>query len=63
MLMGCVLVLQHAPADVWVVKETEFGNSDQHVHCRTHLGRLLTPGDVVLGSVQLTLLASCVASV
>ena len=44
-------VLQHALADVWVVKEREIGNADQQVHCRTHLGHLLTPGDVVLGSV------------
>jgi len=47
-----VVVLQHAPADVWVVKESELGSSDQQVHCRTHLGHLLGPGDVVLGLVQ-----------
>lgn len=54
-------VLQHAPADVWVVKEREIGNADQQVHCRTHLSHLLTPGDVVLGSVQLVFLKSFLA--
>lgn len=48
-----MFVLQHVPADVWVAKESELGNSDQQVHCRTHLGHLLSAGDVVLGSVQL----------
>jgi len=47
-----VFMLQHAPADVWVVKESELGSCDQQVHCRTHLGHLLCPGDVVLGLVQ-----------
>ena len=47
-----VLVLQHAPANVWVVKESELGSSDQQIHCRTYLGHLLCPGDVVLGLVQ-----------
>jgi len=45
-------LLQHVPADVWVVKERELGSADcQQVHCRTHLGHLLTAGDIVLGSV------------
>jgi len=43
-------MLQHVLADVWVVKESELGNSESQVHCRTHLGHLLAPGDVVLGS-------------
>lgn len=47
-----VLVLQHALANVWVVKENELGSSDQQIHCRTHLGHLLCSGDVVLGLVQ-----------
>jgi len=47
-----VLVLQHTPADVWLVKEREIGTADQQVHCRSHLGHLLAPGDVVLGSVK-----------
>jgi len=50
-----VLVLQHAPVDVWVVKEREIGNAGEQVHCRTHLGHLLSPGDIVLGSVPLSL--------
>jgi hypothetical protein len=41
--------LQHTLADVWVVKESELGSSENHVHCRTHLGHLLAPGDIVLG--------------
>ena len=53
-----MLVLQHAPADVWVVKESELGSSGQQIHCRTHLGHLLCPGDVVLGLVHTLSLAS-----
>ena len=35
-----------------MVKERELGSTDcQQVHCRTHLGHLLTAGDVVLGLV------------
>jgi len=56
-------LLQHSPADVWVVKERELGSDDHQVHCRTHLGHLLTPGDVVLGSVQLVSLESLDVSV
>jgi nonsense-mediated mRNA decay protein 3 len=41
--------LKHVLADVWVVKESELGNTEQQIHCRTHLGHLLSPGDIVLG--------------
>jgi len=37
-------------ADVWVVRSYEIGQPDAQVfHCRTHLGRLLRPGDIVYG--------------
>ena len=40
-------MLQHLPADVYVVKANSMG--DTPTHCRTHLGHLLSPGDSVLG--------------
>lgn len=43
------VVFQHVLADVWVIKECELGNTDNQVHCRTHLGHLLSPGDIALG--------------
>jgi len=37
-------------ADVWVVRSFEIGQPDAQVfHCRTHLGRILRPGDIVYG--------------
>lgn len=36
-------------ADVWLVRASELGSSDAEIHCRTHLGNLLNPGDSVLG--------------
>ncbi|XP_064418298.1 60S ribosomal export protein NMD3 isoform X2 [Latimeria chalumnae] len=39
---------KHMLADTWVQKTSEL-NTDQQYHCRTHLGHLLTHGDLVLG--------------
>lgn len=36
-------------ADVWVVKSTNLGNDEDTIHCRTHLGHILQPGDTALG--------------
>jgi len=44
---------RHVLADAWVVRSSELGLSadgaDDMIHCRTHLGHLLGPGDVVMG--------------
>lgn len=40
---------QHVLADCWVTKSSELGINDDTIHCRTHLGHLLQPGDTVLG--------------
>lgn len=40
---------KHELADVWVVPASQLGISDEHKHCKTHLGHLLKPGDWVLG--------------
>ena len=42
-------------ADVWVVKANEIGQSDDNVHCKTHLGHLLNIGDSVLGYIHHTM--------
>ncbi len=39
---------KYALADCVVVRETDFGTTDETFYCTTHLGNLLTPGDVVL---------------
>lgn len=39
---------KHALADVWVVRANEMGMGEE-IHCRSHLGYLLKPGDSVLG--------------
>jgi nonsense-mediated mRNA decay protein 3 len=36
-------------ADAWVIKTSELTKSAQQQHTKTHLGRLLNPGDVALG--------------
>lgn len=41
--------LKHVLADVWVVRSSQLGVSSDQIHCRTHLGHLLKPGDQVLG--------------
>ena len=48
---------------MWVVKESELGSSDQQVHCRTHLGHLLCPGDVTLGLVESVSVMFCYCGV
>jgi len=40
---------KHVLADCWVVKSSELGLNDDTIHCRTHLGHLLQPGDTALG--------------
>jgi len=40
---------RHVLADCWVVKSSELGMNDDTIHCRTHLGHLLSPGDTVMG--------------
>jgi len=44
---------RHVLSDAWVVRSSELGVSsdggDDMIHCRTHLGHLLRPGDVALG--------------
>ncbi|XP_078003592.1 60S ribosomal export protein NMD3 isoform X2 [Phascolarctos cinereus] len=39
---------KHMLGDVWVQKTSEM-HTDNQYFCRTHLGHLLTPGDLVLG--------------
>ncbi|CAJ0934540.1 unnamed protein product, partial [Ranitomeya imitator] len=39
---------KHTLAEVWVQKTSEMNTSQQY-HCRTHLGHLLNPGDLVQG--------------
>lgn len=39
---------KHILADVWVVRASELGLTDNNIHTRTHLGHLLKPGDSVL---------------
>ncbi|KAK2160138.1 hypothetical protein LSH36_139g02023 [Paralvinella palmiformis] len=41
--------VKHVLADVWVIKVSELGSTEQQYHCRTHLGHLLNCGDIVLG--------------
>jgi len=42
--------IKHALADVWVVRSNQVGQADvAPICCRTHLGHLLNPGDLVLG--------------
>lgn len=43
---------RHVLADAWVVRSSELGvatDGDDMIHCRTHLGHLLNPGDLCLG--------------
>uniref|UniRef100_A0A7N4NW00 60S ribosomal export protein NMD3 n=1 Tax=Sarcophilus harrisii TaxID=9305 RepID=A0A7N4NW00_SARHA len=42
---------KHMLAEVWVQKTSEM-NTDNQYFCRTHLGHLLNPGDLVLGWVR-----------
>merc|ERR1712223_14194 len=47
--MGGSISKRHVLADCWVVKSSELGINDDTIHCRTHLGHLLIPGDTVMG--------------
>lgn len=40
---------KHCFADVQVARASDFGRNTTTFHCRTHLGYILKPGDVVLG--------------
>jgi len=40
---------KHSLADVWVVKSSELGMTEDTIHARTHLGHLLSIGDTALG--------------
>merc|ERR1712226_17163 len=40
---------KHILADAWVVKSSELGMNDDTIHCRTHLGHILHPGDTAMG--------------
>lgn len=40
---------KHTLADVWVVKASELGMTENTIHAKTHLGHLLKPGDSALG--------------
>ena len=40
---------QFGLADVWVVKSADLGTDEEVIHCRTHLGHILQPGDTALG--------------
>ncbi|CAG2065394.1 unnamed protein product, partial [Timema podura] len=40
---------KHVLSDIWVVKASELGVTDNTIHSRTHLGHILKPGDSVLG--------------
>lgn len=40
---------KHVLSDVWVVRSSELGMTEDLIHTRTHLGHLLKPGDLVLG--------------
>lgn len=42
--------VKHTLGEVWVQKTSEM-NTDKQYFCRTHLGHLLNPGDLVLGFV------------
>lgn len=42
-------VEKYALADVEIVRESDFGQTDETLSCVTHLGNLLQPGDSVLG--------------
>lgn len=41
---------KHELADVWLVRSDQVGMSDaQSLSARTHIGHLLSPGDLVMG--------------
>jgi len=46
---GKNLSANHETAIVEVARENDFGVNDRRMHVRTHLGRLLKSGDIVLG--------------
>lgn len=43
------LSMKHVLADIWVVKASELGCTEEYIHTKTHLGHLLKIGDSVLG--------------
>lgn len=51
-------LVQHTLGEVWVQKTFEM-NTDKQYFCRTHLGHLLNPGDLVLGFVLFYSILNC----
>lgn len=49
---------KHTLGEVWVQKTSEM-DTDKQYFCRTHLGHLLNPGDLVLGFVLLLNILNC----
>ena len=41
--------MQNVLSEAWVVPLSDLGTSEKQMHCRTHLGRLLSDGDVAWG--------------
>lgn len=41
--------MRHTLADVWLVRASELGITENTIHTRTHLGHILKPGDSALG--------------
>ena len=41
--------MQNVLSEAWVVPVSDLGTSDKQLHCRTHLGHLLTDGDMAWG--------------
>lgn len=50
--------VKHTLGEVWVQKTSEM-NTDKQYFCRTHLGHLLNPGDLVLGFVLFYNILNC----
>jgi len=40
---------KYQAADVYVMRSQDMGATDDQIHCRTHLGHILTTGDTVMG--------------
>lgn len=40
---------KHILADIWVVRASDLGRTENTIHTRSHLGHVLKPGDSVLG--------------
>ena len=47
--MHVLLILQHVVANVVVQLESDIGLPGKEVHCKTHLGKYINIGDIVMG--------------